>query len=77
VRDELLAAALRLFSNGGLQAVSMRAAAAAVGVSAMTPYRYFAQKADRLSGVWEFVRELAFAYGCAAPLLRNAPPRAQ
>lgn len=55
----------------------MRAAAAAVGVSAMTPYRYFAQKADRLSGVWEFVRELAFAYGCAAPLLRNAPPRAQ
>jgi len=55
LREELLAAALRLFAEGGLQAVSMRAVASAVGVSAMTPYRYFAQKADLLSGLWEFV----------------------
>ena len=33
----------------------MRAVAAGVGVSAMTPYRYFADKAELLSGLWQFV----------------------
>jgi len=55
LREELLAAAMRLFAHGGLGAVSMRGVAAAVGVSAMTPYRYFAQKAELLSGLWQFV----------------------
>jgi len=55
LREELLAAAMRLFAHGGLEAVSMRAVAAAVGVSAMTPYRYFAEKAELLSGLWQFV----------------------
>jgi AcrR family transcriptional regulator len=53
MRERLAAAALRLFSEGGLDAVSMRAVAAQVGVSAMAPYRYFEDKADLLSSVWQ------------------------
>ncbi len=55
LRGELLSAAMQLFSNGGLEGVSMRAIAQRVGVSAMTPYRYFADKAELLSGLWQFV----------------------
>jgi len=55
MRDELIAAALRLYSQGGLEAVSMRAVAAQVGVSAMAPYRYFQDKADLLNGLWQHV----------------------
>ena len=43
-RAELLAATMQLFSEGGLDAVSMRAVATKVGVSTMTPYYYFADK---------------------------------
>jgi AcrR family transcriptional regulator len=53
MRERLAAAALRLFSEGGLDAVSMRAVAAQVGVSAMAAYRYFEDKADLLSSVWQ------------------------
>jgi AcrR family transcriptional regulator len=55
LRGELLAAAMQLFSDRGLEGVSMRAVAQRIGVSAMTPYRYFADKAELLSGLWQFV----------------------
>jgi AcrR family transcriptional regulator len=55
LRSELLAAAMQLFSDRGLEAVSMRSIAHRVGVSPMTPYRYFADKAELLSGLWHFV----------------------
>jgi len=55
MRDELIAAALRLYAQGGLEAVSMRAVAAQVGVSAMAPYRYFQDKSDLLNGLWQHV----------------------
>jgi AcrR family transcriptional regulator len=55
LRSELLAAAMQLFSDRGLEGVSMRAVADRVGVSPMTPYRYFADKAELLSGLWQFV----------------------
>ncbi|HSV69687.1 MAG TPA: TetR/AcrR family transcriptional regulator [Methylibium sp.] len=55
LRRDLIDAALRLFSAGGLEAVTMRAVATEVGVSPMAPYRYFADKADLLSGLWDFV----------------------
>ncbi len=55
LRDELIGAAMQLFAQSGLEAVSMRAVAARVGVSAMAPYRYFADKAELLSGLWQFV----------------------
>ncbi len=53
LRDELLAAALALFMEGGLEAVTMRAVATRVGVSAMTPYRYFEDKGHLLRGIWQ------------------------
>lgn len=55
LRGELLDAAMQLFAQGGMEAVSMRAVAAQVGVSAMAPYRYFTDKAELLSGLWQFV----------------------
>ncbi|MDP9045367.1 MAG: TetR/AcrR family transcriptional regulator [Pseudomonadota bacterium] len=55
MRADLLAAAARLFEEGGLDAVSVRAVAARVGVSAMTPYRYFADKSELLAGLMSAV----------------------
>ena len=55
LRDELVAAALALFMDGGLEAVTMRAVATQVGVSAMTPYRYFEDKGHLLRGIWQHV----------------------
>ena len=59
LRDELLAAAMGLFAGGGLDAVTMRAVAEQVGVSVMTPYRYFADKAELLRGLWQSVLRAA------------------
>lgn len=48
---------MRLFATGGLEALSMRAIARQVGVSPMTPYRYFKDKVALLSGMWQFSLE--------------------
>jgi AcrR family transcriptional regulator len=45
---------MRLFGDGGIEALSMRAIAQQVGVSPMTPYRYFEDKAALLRGMWQF-----------------------
>lgn len=66
LRDELLAAALALFIAGGLEAVTMRAVATQVGVSAMTPYRYFEDKSHLLRGIWQHVLSAAWAQMLAA-----------
>jgi AcrR family transcriptional regulator len=55
LRSELVDAAMQLFAVAGLEGVSMREVAARTGVSAMTPYRYFADKAELLRGLWQFV----------------------
>lgn len=55
MRTELLAAALAQFIEGGLENVTMRAVATRVGVSAMTPYRYFEDKGHLLRGIWQYV----------------------
>ena len=60
LRDELLAAALALFMGGGLEAVTMRSLATRVGVSAMTPYRYFEDKGHLLRGIWQYVLSAAW-----------------
>jgi len=60
LRGELLEAAMQLFSDRGLEGVSMRAVAEKIGVSAMTPYRYFVDKAELLSGLWQFVLRSLF-----------------
>jgi AcrR family transcriptional regulator len=43
-RERLIDAAERLFAAHGLEAVTMRQLAGELGVSPMTPYRYFADK---------------------------------
>ena len=60
LRGELLDAALQLFAEGGLDAVTMRSVAARVGVATMTPYRYFADKAMLLREIWLHVLAEAF-----------------
>ncbi|ACG77167.1 transcriptional regulator, TetR family [Phenylobacterium zucineum HLK1] len=50
-RERLCEAAERLFAEKGPDAVTMRQLAAALGVSPMTPYRYFQDKDDILAAV--------------------------
>ncbi len=50
-RDRLCDAAERMFAEHGAEAVTIRQLAAAVGVSPMTPYRYFADKDAILAAV--------------------------
>lgn len=50
-RERICAAAERLFAERGAEGVTMRELAAALGVSAMTPYRYFKDKDDILAAV--------------------------
>ncbi len=52
MRQALLDAALALFEVGGVDAVTVRAVAARLGLSAMTPYRYFGSRADLLRELW-------------------------
>ncbi len=66
-RDRLIEAAERLFVENGPGAVSMRQLAAELGVSPMTPYRYFKDKDDilaaaRASGFERFADALEAAY---------------
>ena len=75
-RDRLCEAAERLFAEQGPQAVSMRQLAAELGVSPMTPYRYFKDKDDilaavRASGFDRFAEALETAQASAVD--PNAP----
>lgn len=56
VRDRLATAATRLFARHGYEAVTMRAVAAELGMSAMTPYRYLGGKDELVA----LVRAQAF-----------------
>ena len=56
-RSEICASATRLFAEHGYDGVTMRALAASLGCSPMTPYRYFANKAE----IFDAVRKAAFA----------------
>jgi len=61
MRATLTETALALFSDGGLDAVSMRGLSARLNISAMTPYHYFADKADLLSALWQHVLKDVYA----------------
>jgi AcrR family transcriptional regulator len=50
-RAAVLDAALELVDTSGLAALNLRALATRLGVSAMTPYRYFADKAELLAAM--------------------------
>jgi AcrR family transcriptional regulator len=82
-REKLVDAAERLFARHGLEAVTMRQLAAELGVSPMTPYRYFADKDAILTAVRTraFNRhaealELAFEGGANTVERANAVGRA-
>ena len=51
LRDGLIAAALEALEEGGLAGLSLREAARRAGVSAMAPYRHFADKDALIAGV--------------------------
>jgi AcrR family transcriptional regulator len=55
-RERICDAATRLFAEQGYEAVTLRAIAAAVGCSPMTPYRYFSNKDE----IFTLVRAEAF-----------------
>jgi AcrR family transcriptional regulator len=70
-RERLCLAAERLFAEKGPEAVTMRQLAAELGVSPMTPYRYFQDKDDilaavRVSGFDRFAQALETARASAA-----------
>src|SRR5580693_7392113 len=50
-RERLCEAASKLFASRGREAFTMRELAAELGVSAMTPYRYFRDKDEILAAV--------------------------
>jgi AcrR family transcriptional regulator len=50
-RSRAIAIAERLFAESGLTGVTMRAVAAALGCSAMTPYRYFEDQEHLMAAV--------------------------
>jgi AcrR family transcriptional regulator len=77
-RTELCEAATRRFAEAGYGGVTLRGLAAELGVSPMTPYRYFQNKED----IFEAVREAAFErFGEHVGRMRDAsaalPPLAQ
>ncbi|MDJ0847955.1 MAG: TetR/AcrR family transcriptional regulator [Myxococcota bacterium] len=55
-REDLCEVAASLFARDGYEAVTMRAIASELGVSAMTPYRYFQNKGE----IYRAVRARAF-----------------
>jgi len=68
-----------LFAEGGLEAVSMRALSTRLGISAMTPYYYFADKAELPNALWQQVlkelrRDNLPSPGCARRGARNRLP---
>ena len=70
-RERLIAAAERLFAEHGPDGVTMRQLASALGVSPMTPYRYFKDKdailaAVRASGFARFASALEEATAASA-----------
>ncbi len=73
-RERLCEAATRLFDTRGREGFTMRELASELGVSAMTPYRYFKDKDDILAAVraraftrWAERLEAAFAGAQTAP----------
>jgi AcrR family transcriptional regulator len=71
LRQALLRSAVEILSEAGVAGLSLRAAARRAGVSAMAPYRHFADKEDLLaavaeSGFRELVGRLTAAASAAA-----------
>lgn len=76
LRQALIEAAADIAAEQGARAVSIRAVAARVGVSPMATYRYFADRSDLLSGIWEqMLQSLMTAWRARLSGLRGARVR--
>jgi AcrR family transcriptional regulator len=73
-RERLVEGATHLFARDGFEGVTLRAIAAEVGCSPMTPYRYFPDKASIFAAV-RTAAYLAFADAQEACTDPSAPPR--
>lgn len=74
-RQEAARVAIGLFAERGYRGVSMRAVASTMGVSAMTPYRYFENKDElfnliRTEGFRRFADRQAAAWDHSSPSTR-------
>src|SRR6476659_10827593 len=54
-RDRVLQAAIRLADEGGIESLTMRKLAAALGVEAMSLYNHVANKGDLVDGIVDVV----------------------
>ncbi len=75
-RERLIDAAERLFAERGIEAVTIRQLAAELGVSPMTPYRYFKDKdailaAARARAYDRFAESLETAYAAGGDPVRT------
>lgn len=75
-REKLCDAAMTLFAKRGIEGITMRELAAALGVSAMTPYRYFKDKNEILAAIRarafdRFADNAEAAYDGDAPLMER------
>ena len=77
LRRQVLEAAFEIFGREGLQGLTMRAVASAVGVSAMALYRYFADKAELVQGLWDFVMDDVHREMARAVEVAGRDPRAR
>lgn len=73
LRLQILDAVSRLHQGGGYGAVTMRSVAKEVGVSAMSLYRYFPNKAALLEQVWLGVLDAALDAIHAASVAQEGP----
>jgi AcrR family transcriptional regulator len=71
LRQQIVAAAFAIHEREGVAALSMRALAAEIGVSAMALYRYYPSKAELLRAMWEVVLSDAQASVKAAVATRT------
>jgi AcrR family transcriptional regulator len=76
LRDKLIACSIEILEVKGLEALTLRAAARAAGVSHMAPYRHFAEKDALLAAVAETgFRDLATQMSKAAAVSRKSKAR--
>lgn len=61
LEQQAVAATLKLFAEGGHEAVSMRRLAAEVGVAPMSLYRYFPSKSHLMRHIWQDILDRACA----------------
>ncbi len=73
LRDQILQTVGRLHLEGGYSAVTMRGVAQAVGISAMSLYRYFPSKSALLEQVWAELLERSLVAARAYSQAEEAP----